>query len=58
MRRRAHEMGLFGKGKKDDDRKPPLANVIGSKGKGGWFGIGRKERKDEPGNEGKRSSGG
>ena len=33
-------------GKKDDgDRKPPLANVIGSKGKGGWFG--KKDKKDK-----------
>jgi hypothetical protein len=34
-------MGLFGRTRKDDrdDRDDvPLAKVIGSKGKGGWFG--------------------
>lgn len=45
-------MGLFGK--KDDDRKPPLANVIGSKGKGGWFG--RKQREERA--ERRRTEGG
>jgi hypothetical protein len=45
-------MGLFGK--KDDDGKPPLANVIGSKGKGGWFG--RKQREERA--ERRRSEGG
>ncbi|WP_020665163.1 hypothetical protein [Amycolatopsis benzoatilytica] len=37
-------MGIFDK-KDDGDRKPPLANVIGSKGKGGWFG--KKDKKDK-----------
>jgi len=36
-------MGIFGK----KDKKPPLAKVIGSKGKGGWFGIGKKNKDDK-----------
>ena len=47
-------MGLFGS-KDDDGRKPPLANVIGSKGKGGWFGRKqREERAERRRNEDKR----
>ena len=46
-------MGIFNK-KDDDGRKPPLANVIGSKGKGGWFG--KKEKKGK--NDKKKYNGG
>ena len=45
-------MGLFGK--KDDDRKPPLANVIGSKGRGLVGRKQREERREDRRNEGKR----
>jgi hypothetical protein len=39
-------MGIFRK-KDDREHKPPLANVIGSKGKGGWFGWKRKSKDDQ-----------